>query len=81
MYFCVAGKRERLVIRKDDKGAAFGHMLEVLDVLMHCQELAVAGTVLLMSGAELNMCRKPGVAKRRIHAAARRRQLHYRRRL
>ena len=44
---------ERLVIRKNDKVSAFDHMSEVLDGLIHCQELAVVRTVLLLSGAEL----------------------------
>ena len=46
---------ERVVICKDDKGAAFYHMSEVLDVLIHCHELTVARTVLLLSGAELEV--------------------------
>jgi len=44
---------ERFVIRKNDKVTAFDHMSEVLDGLIHCQELAVVRTVLLLSGAEL----------------------------
>jgi hypothetical protein len=44
---------ERLVICKDDKGAAFGRMVEVIDVLIHRQELAVIRTVISLSGAEL----------------------------
>jgi hypothetical protein len=44
---------ERLVNCKDDKGAAFVHMSEVLDGLIHRQELAVVRTVLSLSGAEL----------------------------
>jgi len=45
--------RVRLVIRKNDKVKAFDHISEVLDGLMHCQELGVVRTVLLLSGAEL----------------------------
>jgi hypothetical protein len=44
---------ERLVICKDDKGTAFGHTSEVLDGLIHCQELAVVGTVLLLARLSL----------------------------
>jgi hypothetical protein len=44
---------ERFVIQKDDKGKPFDHVLEVLDGLIHCQELAVIWTVLFLSGAEL----------------------------
>jgi hypothetical protein len=44
---------ERLVICEDDKGAALDHMSEVLDGLIHCQELMVVRTVLLLSRAEL----------------------------
>ena len=44
---------ERFVNRKDDKEAAFDHMSEVLDGLIHCQELTVVQTVLLLGGAEL----------------------------
>jgi hypothetical protein len=44
---------ERLVICKDDEGPAFDHMAEVFDGLIHCQELSVIRTVLLLSGAEL----------------------------
>jgi hypothetical protein len=44
---------KRLVICKDDKGAALDHMSEVLDVLIHCQELTVLRTVLLLRRDEL----------------------------
>jgi hypothetical protein len=44
---------EKLVISKDDKGTAFDHISEVLDGLIHRQELAVIRTVLTLSGAEL----------------------------
>jgi len=44
---------ERLVICKDNKVTAFHLMSEVLDGLIHCQELAVVRTVLLLSGAEV----------------------------
>jgi len=44
---------ERLVIRKSDKVTAFDHMSEVLDGLIHCQELTIVRTVLLLSGAEV----------------------------
>jgi hypothetical protein len=44
---------ERLVICKDDEGLAFDHMAEVFDGLIHCQELSVIHTVLLLSGAAL----------------------------
>jgi hypothetical protein len=35
---------EGLVICKNDEGPPFHHMSEVLDGLMHCQELAVVQT-------------------------------------
>jgi hypothetical protein len=44
---------ESLVIRKDDEGPAFDYMAEVFDGLIHCQELSVIGTVLLLSGSEV----------------------------
>jgi len=44
---------ERLVIRKNDKVTAFDHMSEGLDGLIHCQELTIVRTVLLLGVAEL----------------------------
>ena len=43
---------ERLVVCKDDEGTAFDLMTEVLDGLIHCQELSVVRAVLLLSGAD-----------------------------
>jgi len=67
----------RLFILRDDKRRAFNHMLEVLDGLIHCQELAVVRTMHLLSGAELIGVESKGVAKGRKHAASRRRQYQY----
>jgi len=47
IYFCVAGKRERLVICKDDIGKDFDHMSEIHDGLIHGQDLAVVRTLIL----------------------------------
>jgi len=44
---------ERLVIRKNDKVTAFNNMSEVFYGLIHCQELTIVRTILLLSGAEL----------------------------
>jgi hypothetical protein len=44
---------ERFVICKDDKATPFNRVSEVLDGLIHCQELTVVRTVLLLSGAGL----------------------------
>jgi len=41
---------DRLVIRKNDKVTAFDHISEVLDGLIHCQELAIVRTVLSSVG-------------------------------
>jgi hypothetical protein len=43
---------EGFVICKDDKGTPFHHVPEVLDGLIHCQELSVIWTVLLLHGDE-----------------------------
>ena len=40
---------ERLVICKYDEGPAFEHMADVLDSLIHCQELSVVRAVNLLS--------------------------------
>ena len=56
---------ERLVICKDDEGTAFDHMVEVFDGFIHCQELTVLRTVLLLSGAELM-----GVESQRLPSVA-----------
>jgi len=52
---------KRLVIRKNDKVTAFDHMSEELDVLIHCQELAIVRTLLLLSGAEFMGVQSQGV--------------------
>ena len=44
---------ERLLICKDDKETAFDHTREVFDGFIHCQELSVVRTVLLLSVVEL----------------------------
>jgi hypothetical protein len=45
---------KRLVICKDDEGPAYDYMADVFNGLIHCQELSVIRTVLLLSGAELS---------------------------
>jgi hypothetical protein len=52
---------ERFVIRKDDKGTHLDDVSEVLDGLIHCQELAVIRTVLLLSGAEIMGVERQGL--------------------
>lgn len=63
---------DRLVTRKDEKGAAFDHMSEVFDGLIHCQELEVVRGVLLLSGTELMGVGRQGLPSsqtRRCNAA------------
>jgi hypothetical protein len=72
IYFCVAGKRERLVICKDDIRKDFDNMSEVPDGLIHGQDPTVVRTLILRGLTKGS--RKPGVAKRCRHVAGRRRQ-------
>ena len=45
IHMLLESMSERLVTGKDDKWRALDHMSEVLDALIHCQELAVVRTV------------------------------------
>jgi hypothetical protein len=64
---------ERLLMSKDDKRTPLDHMSEVLDGLIHCQDVGTLRTILLLGRAglmEVETERLPSVANTMLQGGA-----------